>query len=270
MKIDCLKFVEELRKQHEGELARLAIIQVGDDEASNLYIKSKMKEALKWGVECNLIKLNFFVSTKEVIDAIEYTSAFNDGVIVQLPLPEHIDAQLVLDAIPLKKNVDGFKQTNVSKQLYQPCTPMGIIMLLESLTELEGKTVTLIGRGKTVGEPLRNMLLNKNCTLIVCHSYTPEDKMKTMLTNSDIIISAVGKPKLFNVYNLCKKGIVIDVGISRVDYKQVGDFDHKDVEIYDICYTPWTNGIGKVTVAALMINTLTAAKMDKELNYCEK
>lgn len=264
MKIDCLKFVEELREKYKGKSASLAIIQVGDDEASNLYIKSKMKEAPKWGVKCNLIKLDSSANTNDVLYAIGFAGGLNDGIIVQLPLPEHIDTQRVLNKIPTKKNVDGFKQTNKIEQLYKPCTPMGIMMLLESLIDLDGKMVTLIGRGKTVGEPLRDMLLAKNCTLSVCHSHTTEETMKVMLRNSDVIISAVGKPNLFNVYDIYREGIVIDAGISRVDGKQVGDFSHACLEYYDddniIQYTPWTNGVGKLTVAALMINTLKAAE----------
>lgn len=258
MKIDCLKFIEEVRKNTDlTERKKLTVIQVGDNPASTLYVNSKKKESEKWNIECNIVNMKEESTTKEVIKQV-LLNTDSDGIIVQLPLPAHINQQAVIDAIPAILNVDGFKQTD-KETLFEPCTPKGIIMLLESLTSLEGKMVTLIGRGKTVGEPLRDMLLKKNCTLAVCHSYTDKDTMRKLLLISDIVISAVGQPNLFEPFDLLnfnKKTIVVDAGISRINGKQVGDFSYKGMpkDSEEVFYTPWTNGVGKLTVMALMLN----------------
>lgn len=263
MKINCVNFVENIRKGMDlTEPKELVIIQVGNNPASDLYIKSKQKEAKKWNVNCKVINLHENSSTFDVIKAITRNSD-SDGIIVQLPLPSHIHEQEVIDAIPPELNVDGFKQT-MGVQLYEPCTPKGIIMLLEHYFNLQGKTVTLIGRGKTVGEPLRDMLLAKNCTVTVCHSHTPENELRNMLKCCDIIISAVGKPNLFNVYDTINEIFVVDAGISRINGKQVGDFSHVDLDVFDdsVHYTPWTNGVGKLTVMALMLNVRKTIKWE--------
>lgn len=264
MKINCLKFIEEVRKNTDlTERKKLTVIQVGNDPASTLYVNSKKKEAEKWNIECNVVNMPEDSTTEDVIIKI-CLNTDSDGIIVQLPLPKHINQQEVIDAIPQHLNVDGFKQTG-KETLYEPCTPKGIMMLLESLTELEGKLVTLIGRGKTVGEPLRDMLLKKNCTLAVCHSKSSRFNTYRLCRLSDIVISAVGEPNLFNhewlKVSFINPIIVIDAGISRVNGKQVGDFSHKvkdyclDLDFSDrIQYTPWTNGVGKLTVMALMLN----------------
>lgn len=257
MKIDCLKFIEEVRKNTDlTERKKLTVIQVGNDPASTLYVNSKKKEAEKWNIECNVVNMPEDSTTEGVIIKI-CLNTDSDGIIVQLPLPKHINQQAVIDAIPQHLNVDGFKQTG-KETLYEPCTPTGIIMLLESMIELEGKLVTLIGRGKTVGEPLRDMLLKKDCTLAVCHSYTDKYTMRKLLPISDIVISATGQPNLFEPFdlNFNKKTIIVDAGISRINGKQVGDFSHEGMsrDNKEILYTPWTNGVGKLTVMALMLN----------------
>lgn len=257
MKINCLKFIEEVRKNTDlTERKKLTVIQVGNEPASTLYVNSKKKEAEKWNIECNVVNMPEDSTTEDVIIKI-CLNADSDGVIVQLPLPKHINQQAVIDAIPQHLNVDGFKQTG-KETLYEPCTPKGIIMLLESMIELEGKLVTLIGRGKTVGEPLRDMLLKENCTLAICHSYTDKYTMRKLLPISDIVVSAVGRPNLFEPFdlNFNKKTIIVDAGISRINGKQVGDFSHMGMsrDNKEILYTPWTNGVGKLTVMALMLN----------------
>lgn len=256
MKIDCLKFIEEVRKNTDlTERKKLTVIQVGNDPASTLYVNSKKKEAEKWNIECRVINMSEDVTTNDVIKQI-YLNTDTNGIIVQLPLPKHINVQKVIDAIPQYLNVDGFKQTG-KETLYEPCTPKGIIMLLKSLTNIEGKMITLIGRGKTVGEPLRDMLLKNNCTLAMCHSKTSSQQLHILLNISDVVISAVGEPSLFESWELKDDAIVIDAGISRINGKQVGDFSHTDLDLKayeEIQYTPWTNGVGKLTVMALMLN----------------
>lgn len=255
MKIDCLKFIENVRQNTDlTERKKLTVIQVGDNPVSTLYVNSKKKESEKWNIKCDVINMPEDSTTEDVIIKINENKIDTNGIIVQLPLPKHIDEQRVINVIPPELNVDGFKQTG-KEQIFKPCTPKGIIMLLESLTVLDGKMVTLIGRGKTVGEPLKDMLLEKNCTISIAHSHTTRKDLKFLLGLSDIIISAVGKPNLFSAYDLRRDSIVIDAGISRIDGKQVGDFSHGE-EIKDtfVKYTPWTNGVGKLTVMALMLN----------------
>lgn len=266
MKIDCLKFVENLRSQHDlTEKANLAIVQVGNNEASNLYINSKLREAEKWNVPVKVIKTDENIRTDELCGYIYDLNHSRDvdGIILQLPLPKHIDEEKVINFIDEKKNVDGFKQFGIKSKYFEPCTPKGIMMLLESLTDLDGKFVTLIGRGKTVGEPLRDMLLAKNCTLSIAHSHTIKEELELLLSYSDIIISAVGKPDLFSFSVIKHNAIVIDAGISRVNGKQVGDFSHKYIDVWEdsVSYTPWTKGVGAITVAMLMINTRKAMEI---------
>lgn len=266
MKIDCLKFVENLRSQYDlTEKAKLAIVQVGNNEASNLYINSKLKEAEKWNIDVQVIKTDENIRTDELCGYIYDLNHSRDvdGIILQLPLPKHIDEEKVINFIDEKKNVDGFKQFGIKSKYFEPCTPKGIMLLLESLTNLDGKLVTLIGRGKTVGEPLRDMLLAKNCTLAIAHSHTIKEELELLLSYSDIIISAVGKPDLFSFSVTKHNAIVIDAGISRVNGKQVGDFSHKYIDFWEesVIYTPWTKGVGAITVAMLMINTRKAMEI---------
>lgn len=271
MKIDCLKFVEELRNKYDlTEKANLAIIQVGNNEASNLYINSKLKEAEKWNVNTQVTRVSKDIKTDELCGYIYDLNHSKDvdGIILQLPLPKHIDEEKVINFIDEKKNVDGFKQFGLKSKYFEPCTPMGIMMLLDSSTNLDGKFVTLIGRGKTVGEPLRDMLLARNCTLAIAHSHTKRSDLRKVLLESDFVISAVGKPDLFNAFDLRSQGlklrtVVIDAGISRINGKQVGDFSHEYLDLFDnlILYTPWTNGVGKLTVASLMMNVRKAHEL---------
>lgn len=255
MKLDVQPFIEKLRKSCDlSQEKRLLIIQVLGYDASDLYVKSKLKEAEKWNVKCHVAKFENNVTTEELgYYLIEERNNGWDGIIVQLPLPKHINEQYILDLIPTKLNVDGFEQTYVKHQLYTPCTALGIIEYLKSITTLEGKSVTLIGRGKTVGKPLIPLLLKENATLTICHSKTVPARMWFASRRSDIIISAVGKPNLISGCILRKGNIVIDAGISRVDGKQVGDLSH-DEHLEKIDYTPWTGGVGKLTVAMLMYN----------------
>lgn len=255
--IDCMKFVETVRNNHKGLHGTLAIIQVGDDPASNLYVKSKLEEAPKWGVECRIIRMPADVTGSEFRNRVLTAETECDGVIVQRPIPEHLKYSWEFMPHIERTNVDGMDYYGRTNCMFDPCTPNGIIRLLSSLTDLEGENVTLIGRGEMVGKPLIKMLLDHNCTLTVCHSYTRQRDLHAAIGNSDIVISAVGKPNLFSEKHLPFGCIVIDAGISRVDGKQVGDFSHEG-NLDRIFYTPWTKGIGKVTVAVLMVNVLLA------------
>ena len=238
MKLDVQPFIENLRKSCDlSHEKRLLIIQVLGDDASDLYVKSKLKEAEKWNVKCHIAKFENNTTT-EVLGAYILAESWKnwDGIIVQLPLPKHINEQYILDLIPTKLNVDGFEQTYVKHQLYTPCTALGIIEYLKSITTLEGIP----------------LLLKENATLTICHSKTKQDFIANSLYLADIVILAVGKPQHINPLYI-PKGIVIDAGISRIDGKQVGDLAHNE-GLRMVDYTPWTNGVGKLTVAMLMYN----------------
>ena len=269
MQIDCIKFIEDVRSQQDlTEKAKLVIVQVGDDSRSNAYIRSKVKESEKWNIDVQVIKTDENIRTDELCGYIYDLNHSRDvdGIILQLPLPKHIDEEKVINFIDEKKNVDGFKQFGIKSKYFEPCTPKGIIMLLDRLTDLDGKFVTLIGRGKTVGEPLRDMLLAKNCTLSIAHSHTIKEELELLLSYSDVIISAVGKTDLFSFSVIKNNAIVVDAGISIVNGKQVGDFSHKYIDMWEesVSYTPWTKGVGKLTVMALMLNVRKAHELMKK------
>ena len=263
MKLDVQPFIENLRNSLDlTEQKRLLIVHVAGNPASEFYVKSKLKEAEKWNVHCYEARFNEDITTEQLEAYIMMESWKNvpfqwDGIIVQLPLPSHINEQEILDIIPKELNVDGFEQSHTKEQLYTPCTALGIVEYLKSITNLEGKNVTLIGRGKTVGKPLIPLLLKENTTLTICHSRTNPSSLESHLNSADIVISAIGKPQYIKPFDLSKgtmkKKIVIDAGISRVDGKQVGDLKHDDY-LDTVDYTPWTNGVGKLTVAMLMYN----------------
>lgn len=271
MKIDVLKMIEELREEtlkpytDVEKIGTLAIIQVGDNPASNLYVKSKKKELAKWKIDIQHIHLDAYTTGFELTNIIRTLNEAKEinGIIVQLPLPEHLDEQLIINLIRPEKNVDGFKQTYSHKLMFEPCTPKGIMYILKKLRDVKGKTVCLLGRGKTVGAPLIEMLSKEPCTLICCNSNTDGITLKELLHQSDIVITAVGKPKTIVSYDLLYGTLVIDAGISYVDGKQTGDYDHHEGVGKNIDYTPHLGGVGKMTVAMLAANTIKAVEMQK-------
>lgn len=264
MKLDVIGYLEELRsKQDLKERGRLVIVQIGDDPASNFYIKSKMKEAAKWNVRWLRIKLHEGVSHDEVCSRVESLceskgwANFHTGIILQLPIPKHLNYVDIIQQITYPMvDVDGLSYDDQT-----PCTPSGILRYLKHITDLENKNVVVLGRGKTVGKPLVKMLLKENCTFTVCNSHTSQETLKRQLKDADIVISAVGKPNMFCVDDLKESCIVIDAGISRINGKQVGDFSHEG-DLSKVDYTPWTNGVGKLTVAELMMNVRKCLEED--------
>lgn len=255
--INCKEISAQIKKKIcISQNASLVIIQVGNDESSNFYVKSKVNDCADIGIICHLIKKDQS-TTEELINLIEN---FNDdpdvaGILVQLPLPAEINAEKVLNTIHFLKDVDGFNP----KSPYIPCTPKGIINVLHSVcgTTGMGKKVTLIGRGPTVGKPLRDLLIEEDYTLTICHSKTKEEDLKAAVQNADVIISCVGKPNLITKEMVHKGQIVIDVGISRIEGKQVGDVSKEVWEIAEC--TPWIGGIGLMTRTALLENLAAAA-----------
>lgn len=248
----------------------LAIIQVGDREDSNRYIRNKMKSAKKAGILVELIKLPEETTQEKLI---EYINGLNNnilinGIIVQLPLPNHIDEMDVNKTILPIKDVDGFTDTNVGKTLLGldsmvSCTPLGIMKLFEYYNiDVYGKDVVVIGRSNIVGKPMSSLLINKGATVTICNSKTKNLKEKTQ--SVDIVIVATGQRKFFDSTFFSDYQIIVDVGVNFIEEGiQCGDVDTNDVisKLNNIKLVPSPNGCGQTTVAALLYNTLKADKM---------
>lgn len=243
----------------EGLSPRLLIVTDGHDPASKVYIRNKVKAAERCGIT------PIVMSTEEMspFDIVEYYPDF-DGIIVQLPMQNKLDAAYLIEAIPPKKDVDGLNTNgNLAASYFSPCTPMGIIQLLRYYQiPIEGKHAVIVGRSELVGKPLARMLLDRDATVTVCHSKT--DFLLSHTRHADIVISAVGKPNLITEDMITPDAVVIDVGINRVDGKLCGDVDYDKVSKLASHITPVPGGVGPMTVAMLMENTLYAARMRKE------
>ena len=258
-----IKVLEDVQKRVEtlSTKPHLVVILVGDNPASQIYVRNKQKTAEKIGIKSTVIKMNVEVSEKELLDKISELNNDNDvtGVLVQLPLPKHIDKNKIIMAISPKKDVDGFHPENVGKLVtglepyFYPATPQGIIMLLDEYNiPIEGADVLVIGRSNIVGRPVAQMLLKRNATVTMSHSYTKD--LESKIQNADIIISAVGK-KIVKTGNLKQNSVVIDVGIFRDENgKLTGDVDFGVVSKTAGYITPVPGGVGPMTIASLMLN----------------
>ena len=268
--IECRnKLKENLTKKINKikEKITIAVISVGNNEASKIYIKNKIKECQSVNIECQ--HLHFEKSTtNELIKLITKLNQDKNitGILVQLPLPKNIEENKVINTIDYKKDIDGLTKSNIAK-LYSnqkgiiPCTAKGIIDLLEyNKIEIEGKNITIIGRSNLVGKPLTLALLNKNATVTTCHSKTKDLKKQTK--KADIIIVAVGKPNLIKKEMISKNSIIIDVGINRINGKIAGDVDKS---VYKKCkaITPVPGGVGPMTVYEVLSNTLECYELQK-------
>lgn len=260
------EIVEELKKEVKHYMIKpcLAVIQIGDDPASNTYIKSKEKACNEIGMYFKHIK--FTEETKEIEVINKILELNNDeyvhGILLQLPIPEKFNPDKLINYIARNKDVDGLTDINLGK-LYNnkpclsSCTPLGIMKLLEdNNVEIEGKNVTIVGRSNLVGKPLLGLMLNKNATVTICHSKT--ENLSKHTKNADILVVAVGK-KQFIKENMVKEGtVVIDVGINKEDNKLYGDVDFEKVKEKASLITPVPGGVGPMTVAMLMKNVVTA------------
>lgn len=253
----------------------LVAVQVGDNPASNVYVKNKVKSCEECGFRSEVIKLPDDISELALLDEVQQLNNRSDvnGFIVQLPLPKHINEQHIIEAIDPKKDVDGFTPINLGRLMigedcFEPATPSGIMDLLKEYNiETKGKKVVIVGRSNIVGKPLANLMLHKgiDATVTVCHSKTPEAELIKYLMDADIIIAAVGIPKFIKV---CKTdAVIIDVGINRIDdpttktgKRLVGDVDFDAVSEKTYAITPVPGGVGPMTVCSLMKNTLKAYK----------
>ena len=263
-----LKLKNEVEELKKAEIyPKLAVIMVGDDKASKVYVKNKSKACEDVGIEYEEHILPASTKMEELLELIENLN--NDetihGILVQSPLPKELDANQAFRKISHKKDVDGFNPINVGKlslnqDCFVSCTPFGIIKMLEAYNiEIEGAHAVIIGRSNIVGKPLAQCLLNKNATVTICHSRTKN--LKEMTKQADILIAAIGKAK-FVTEDMVKEGAaVIDVGINRMDDgKLLGDTDFENIKDKVSYITPVPGGVGPMTIAMLMHNVVKAAK----------
>lgn len=242
----------------------LTVVMVGEDKASKIYVKNKEKIAKKMGIDTNTIYLNSETTTDELLSIIERLNKDKsvNGILVQLPLPKHIDENLVLEKISPLKDVDGFHPKNLGKLMINnasmiPCTPLGIIKLLDFYNiDLEGKNVVILGRSNIVGKPMLHLLLQKNATVTITHSYTKN--LKDITKKADILIVAIGKSNFVTKEYIKDNAIIVDVGINRVDNKIMGDVDFNSVKDKVSFITPVPGGVGPLTITMLMYQTYIA------------
>lgn len=277
---------EELKQRiavlrQRGIQPGLAVILAGDDPASQSYVKSKAKACAEIGIYSVDNRLPAEISEEELLSRIEQFNRNEriHGILVQLPLPEHIDEMRVLMAISPEKDVDGFHPVNVGKMVigqrcFLPCTPHGIVqMLVRSGVQLEGAEVVIVGRSNIVGKPLANLLIQKsrlgNATVTVCHTKTRN--LAEHVQRADIVIAAAGRPRTITAEMVREGAVVIDVGVNRVEdpaakngYRLVGDVDFESVQQKAAMITPVPGGVGPMTITMLLYNTVESAERAAE------
>ena len=251
----------------KGIEGSLAVIQVGNDPASSVYVNNKKKACEYIGIGSISYELPEETTEAELLDIIEDLNKREDvcGILVQLPVPKHIDEDKIIQAISPKKDVDGFHPQSVGAMTigepgFLSCTPAGIIQLLKrSNIEIEGKHCVVIGRSNIVGKPQAMLLLHNNGTVTICHSKTKN--LKEVCSRADILVAAVGRPKMITADYIKEGAVVIDVGMDRDENgKLCGDVDFEDCKDKASFITPVPGGVGPMTIAMLMRNTLTAGK----------
>ena len=261
-----LKEKVAIRKE-EGKEICLAVIQVGSDPASSVYVGNKKKACAYIGIESLSYELPEETTQQELLKLIDKlnTDKKVNGILVQLPLPKQIDEQKVIQAIAPEKDVDGFHEKNVGalcvgSKGYVSCTPLGIIQLLKrSGVEISGKNCVVIGRSNIVGKPMALLLLRENGTVTVCHSRT--QNMQEITRQADILVVAVGKPKMIDASYVKEGAVVIDVGIHRDENNKLcGDVDFEDVAPHTSAITPVPGGVGTMTIAMLMYNCVSSVE----------
>ena len=276
MIIDGKKIAEELRVELKKKIIEfkatyksvpgLTVILIGEDPASKIYVKNKQKYAKDIGINSEVIKYSDSVDEKTVLEKISELNKDKkiSGILVQLPLPKHINKKKIIDAILPEKDVDGFHPVNVGNlssgyKSKVPCTPLGCILLLREVEkDLKGKHAVIIGRSNLNGKPMAQLLLKENCTVTITHSKTKD--LKNECKRADIIIAAVGQPKLVKGDWVKKGAIVIDVGINKTANGLEGDVDFGEVSKVVKAITPVPGGVGPMTIACLLSNTIECFK----------
>jgi methylenetetrahydrofolate dehydrogenase (NADP+)/methenyltetrahydrofolate cyclohydrolase len=268
----------DVLKKDTGKVPGLAVVQIGNVAASSVYVKAKTKSAKEVGIKVFDHHLPEETNQNELLNIIETLNNQPNvnGILVQLPLPKHINEQIILDSIHPNKDADGFHPLNVGKlsiashndeNLLIPCTPYGCLLMLKKLDiNLSGKSAVVVGRSNIVGKPMAQLLLKESCTVTIAHSRTKN--IEEVCKNADIIIAAVGKPKMIKGDWIKKDAIVIDVGINRIEInidgerknKLVGDVNFDEAFEHASAITPVPGGVGPMTIACLLRNTTIAFK----------
>ncbi|EOY6177882.1 bifunctional methylenetetrahydrofolate dehydrogenase/methenyltetrahydrofolate cyclohydrolase FolD [Listeria monocytogenes] len=280
--IDGKKLAKEIREKvtrevaelvKEGKQPGLAVVLVGDNQASRTYVRNKQKRTEEAGMKSVLIELPENVTEEKLLSVVEELNEDKTihGILVQLPLPEHISEEKVIDTISFDKDVDGFHPVNVGnlfigKDSFVPCTPAGIIELIKSTgTQIEGKRAVVIGRSNIVGKPVAQLLLNENATVTIAHSRTKD--LPQVAKEADILVVATGLAKFVKKDYIKPGAIVIDVGMDRDENNKLcGDVDFDDVVQEAGFITPVPGGVGPMTITMLLANTLKAAKRIWKMN----
>ncbi|EBB5845739.1 bifunctional methylenetetrahydrofolate dehydrogenase/methenyltetrahydrofolate cyclohydrolase FolD [Listeria monocytogenes] len=280
--IDGKKLAKEIQEKvtrevaeivKEGKKPGLAVVLVGDNQASRTYVRNKQKRTEEAGMKSVLIELPENVTEEKLLSVVEELNEDKTihGILVQLPLPEHISEEKVIDTISYDKDVDGFHPVNVGnlfigKDSFVPCTPAGIIELIKSTgTQIEGKRAVVIGRSNIVGKPVAQLLLNENATVTIAHSRTKD--LPQVAKEADILVVATGLAKFVKKDYIKPGAIVIDVGMDRDENNKLcGDVDFDDVVEEAGFITPVPGGVGPMTITMLLANTLKAAKRIWKMN----
>lgn len=279
MIINCLEIRDKLVADLPEIKGKAVFIQVGDRADSDAYINGKKTLCDKYGIKYSHIKNGEGIPQEDLIDIIEQYNQDKEvvGIMVQLPLPSHINEEAVINAIAPEKDIDGFTHINKGKLLVGdttgivPCTPLGIMSILLAINfDPKGKNVVVVGRSNIVGKPMVQLLINFGATVTCCNSNTPKETLKNLIFNSDLFISAIDKPWYFDVeyfgkdnLHLLNNTIAIDVGIARIQGKLVGNINK---ELYDDfkAITPVPGGVGPMTVASVLINIAKCEKIQSD------
>lgn len=271
--IDGKAFAKNLREEIAQEVASLAgtpglaVVLVGEDPASQVYVRNKHKATVAAGMESFEIRLPADTSEEDLIKEVDKLNHDDrvHGILVQLPLPKHIDENVIINTILPEKDVDGFHVINSGKLMtgqpsLVPCTPQGCMMLIKDVEpNLSGKHAVVIGRSNIVGKPMAQLLLQESCTVTICHSRTKD--IEAICQQADILVAAVGRPKMITKKHVKEGAIIIDVGINRVDDGSLcGDVDFEEVKDIAGAITPVPGGVGPMTIACLLKNTVEAFK----------
>ena len=277
LRADLKKKIIELKEKY-NKVPGLAVVQVGNVAASSVYVKAKTKSALEVGIEVIDHHLENTITQDELIGLIEKLNSQENvnGILVQLPLPNHINEQIILDCINPDKDADGFHPLNVGKlsisstnneNLLIPCTPYGCLLMLKGLDiDLSGKNAVVVGRSNIVGKPMAQLLIKESCTVTIAHSKTKD--LEKVCSEADILIAAIGRPEMIKESYIKEGCIVIDVGINRIEVNQnnetkmklVGDVKYDEAEKKAYAITPVPGGVGPMTIACLLRNTTIAFK----------
>lgn len=252
-------------KAEKGITPGLAVVLLGEDPASQTYVRSKEKSTIKVGMHSEVHRLPAETSEKELLSLVHRLNgdAKIHGILVQLPLPKHIDESKVIEAIDPAKDVDGFHPVNaghllIGQESFLPCTPYGIMALLEQENvELKGKHAVVVGRSNIVGKPIALLLLQEHATVTICHSRTAD--LAAITRQADVLVVAVGRPNFVTGAMIKPGAVVIDVGINRVDGSLVGDVEFATAQEVAGKITPVPGGVGPMTITMLLDNTLIAA-----------